>query len=537
MESHTLKVSFGAQRSKATGGYEIVPESRGKTYTLHATHLQLEDISKTPMGPIPIIEVHRDEKMPITHDLLCIPTILSIIESYEPLTVFSSLNIWKRNTIYHDEMIRVLGEVSHDCKTFEHILGIFKYCTSIWINAEKDTVPIDFVRSEWFREQTFCRVAAYGTYESYEALGRIVFPGESFPKRTRGGRWRREVLNKRMEIKDETLPPPVTLAAIISNVDVDTFASIYPPGSHMEQDVFISLMMICIRNDSPHLYHLAEFFRGMPRYRVRLYLDSKSSETDMEKCIEIWKEFKEAEHPIPIAISKIGDHFCSSLRHFVGWEKVSHFSNGATVRCKEMVNAHKCYLLRSQDMGSREVVKSIRDIVITCFCESARDDADRNISLLVAHILLKFYDGGAGQYTVLKSLIENGFLMEDDIPRIIHLEKDWVIIVAACEMYGPDILNSIILTLCERIGYLVLDAKQRETETCYLISHLRHAFILSPESVKASTADRVFLAIAKYMIVYKGHNCENNVLLDSFHESVQKYIRTGEEGDMGLVEE
>lgn len=536
MKSRIVTISFAAQRSRATERYEIVPGSKGETRTLHATRHPTGDTLKESMGPIMIIEVKRDEKMESSHDLLHTPDIVSIIESYEPLTAFSPLTIWRRNTIYHDEIIFILGDVSHDCKTFKHILNIFKYCTSIWINTGRETVPIDPICSDWFTEPVFCKVAAYGSYESYTSLGEIVFSGQSFPRSTGGEGWRREVLNERMEIKDETLPIPVALAVVIPNVDADTFARIYPLGTHMEQCVFINIMAATIGSDSPHLYHLVDFYKGIPQSTVQSYMESKVSEEDMKKCVFIWKESKTKGDSISSAITEICDYLCLSLSRFARWKTYSGFSGKFAPRSKEILRSHTCSILRSRSKKPKEIVRGIRDIVITAFYECSRDDANCNISLLIVRMLRRLHISQHPHCENLARLIGHGFIMEDHISRIVHLERSEEIIALAHDIYGPSVLGSILPALCERIGSLVSDAKQRDTETCYLISHLRHAFNLATQSVRTDTADRVHLAIVKYMLVYKNHQCEHNKSLDSFLEGVMSYVPTGEE-EVNEVEE
>lgn len=544
MEPRTVRISFAAQRSASTGRYEIVPGSKGETRTLYVTsHLQM-DASRINIGPIIIIDTKREKEVKDENPLPFMPReVVSIIESYEPLTAFSSLSIWKRNAIYYDEIVQIVGEVSHDCKTLTHILTTYRDCISVWINTEEEIEPRNSIFEFWFRESAFCKVVAYGSYESYEALGRIVFPGRSLPQSTRGEGWRREIFNEKMKSQEGVRRVPVTIYDIMNNVDVHTFADIYASGTHMNEDVFLNLMTIAISTRMPHLHYLVHFYKGMPRSRVQSYIESKLSEVDMKNCVSMWKDLREKGNFIPAVVMEVGKHFCLSLHRFVGWESFFHFSDTFTTRCDEILRIHASGILKCRDKNPEEIVENIRSIVITCFYECARDRADIIISYMVAQIFGKFHDRGefysedGNRYDISKKIIEDGFVTEEHIPTIVRYERNSDIIRVVHETHGHHPLIPVILDLCDKVKDLVNDGKQSESESCYIISHLRQAFHFLHKLSKVSVAPQIYLAISKYMIVYKNHICKHNTLLDSFLETVSEYVTKEEIEETEGVEE
>lgn len=417
-------------------------------------------------------DTERDEEMGESHTIFGIGDVISIVESYEPLTIFSNLAIWKRDAITLEEAVNILIDVCHDVDTFSNLLRMMIRARYIWLSKSSDVIyhPLS---SPILRQKIFCKVVARGSYECHRVVYSLLFPSKTV-KSEHVSSWRSDTFYDEMYYVDEATPISFNwYESIVKHVDVEDFKVVYPKErSAMDSRSFLGLTRQALLCSPDHLRYLRTLFRNIPESLMGGYAgDLLTCEINDTSLYSIWEN---KDLPLLEKVRKISEKISGQIFTYSSlWSQMRNLSVKFSSTLSA-IHSHVGDILSLPEQDSKSIVSFLRDIFVKSFIQHAKEEANEILSSSLTSIVISLCGSGWGwDCSVAPILIREGFILRHDIHKIAHLVRnsDWIEDVI--RIYGTFSVLAVAMSMSSEL---------KEMKKCHLVGHVGKCLNLIPRS-------------------------------------------------------
>lgn len=529
MESHTAIVSAIGQKSRGNGAFEIVPGSLGEKHILTITSPPTWEDDGEWANILVIFETKRGTEIGEEYDdIFRIRDIISIVESYEPLTVFSNLPIWKRNAISLCEAICILSDVSSFGDTFSFILKETEYAKYAFRNMDPGTDPslthpMNDIR---FKEAIFFKVLVNGSYDSYRALYHVIFEGGTPIECWDGESWRQAVFTDDLDIRHVF----VNLEGkILKYSDVESFSKIFPVDGYISGSLLMNFFRESVRSSLPHLRHFRDIFINFPRVILQNCHLSPGVGKAMKGCALIW----DRKSDMSAKVLEIVRTLMGAIQYYLKGDFEPCLSTGLSVQIAEIARVALKKVLSLSCRSGENVASAVFGLLTETFISCAKRDADYLISKIILEMIIEIRNHG-GDTIPMEEILLGGFLVEEHIPDTICRINYPELIGDVMDIYGSSMIVKILTRACNLISE-ARDTKTRESR-CYLFLQVGECLETLPRPERCNISGTIREALVVFKEDRKDHVCVGCCILPRILEDIEKLLAdpTGSKESTGM---
>lgn len=234
----------------------------------------------------------REDKIDLPHPALECAPIMSIIESYIPITFFSSLSVWKRSAITVPEIWTVLADMSWHLETFKKVHGILHGCVNVLLMSGSSMPDCDNldIGGGGETDAILCMAINGGNVECLKyAFGALHLPlslGDFVKGDFKESDWRREMI-----LRGWRSFPGIYPSLVIRYISPKTFSLAYPKGEGLDEARYGNLLREAITQGSKeYILHLRDVIHNiswmaLSSVAMKLVVDEKQIVETCNKCL------------------------------------------------------------------------------------------------------------------------------------------------------------------------------------------------------------------------------------------------------------
>lgn len=332
----------------------------------------------------------RKDKIDLWHPALECALIISIIESYIPITFFSSLSIWKRSAITVPEIYGVLADISWHLGTFKEIHTILHGCIDVLLMSHSSMPDYDNLNADIKEEADvmLCMAINGGNVECLKYAFRslhLPLSLSDFVGRGDVGEsdWRRAMI-----LRGWRSSPGISPSLVVKHISPEVYSLAYPMGKDLGAVRYGSLLREAIEQGSrEYLLYLRNVLCDIGQRMIvsverKLATDEKQIVEECNRCFPLVKGNLTLKIRVGILYAIIMKYADEKMKEFVsGWTSYPSLVIGdqGDKRCKALRTITRA--------GGHNLVEEVLLFVRIMILDEGRDYGDLFFRKLVRESL------------------------------------------------------------------------------------------------------------------------------------------------------